>query len=60
MTHTLSTAVERHSPTLWPPRPKDRTLTEFMLQVSEEENRALKKMVVALSEIILETVVSKK
>lgn len=61
MTHPLiSTAAERHSPTLWPRRPTDRTPTEFALEVSEEENRALKKMVVSLSEIILESVVSKK
>jgi hypothetical protein len=61
MSHFLiSTAAERHSPTLWPLRPNDRTPTEFALEVSEGENRALKKMVVGLSEIILESVVSKK
>jgi hypothetical protein len=61
MTYSLiSTSVERLSPTLWPLRPNDRTPTEFALEVVEEENRALKKMIVGLSEIILESVVSKK
>jgi hypothetical protein len=61
MTHSLiSTALKRYSPTLWPLHPNDRTLTEFALEVSEEENRILKKMVVGLSEIILESIVGKK
>jgi hypothetical protein len=61
MTHSLiSTATERYPPTLWPTRPNDRTPIDFALEVSEEEDRALKKMVVGLSEIILESVVSKK
>jgi hypothetical protein len=56
----ISAAAVRRSPTLWPRSPNDRTPTEFALEVSEEENRALKKMVVGLSEIILESVVGKK
>jgi hypothetical protein len=61
MTHSLSSGVSQHlSPTLWPIRPHDITLTEFVLEASEEENRVLRKMVVGLSEIILESIVSRK
>lgn len=56
----ISAAAEGHSPTLWLASPKDRTLIEFVLEASEEENRVLKKMVVGLSEIILETFAGKK
>jgi hypothetical protein len=61
MTHShISAATVRRSPTLWPRSPNDRTPADFALEVSEEENKVLKRMVVSLSEIILESVVSKK
>ncbi len=56
----ISAAAEGRSPTLWLARPKDRTLIEFVLEASEEENKVLKKMVVGLSEIILESFADKK
>jgi hypothetical protein len=53
-------ASDRHAPTLWPLDSNDRTPTEFILEDSIKENKLLKKMVVNLSDIILEFVVSKK
>ena len=51
---------DRHPPTLWPLDSNDRTLTEFKLEDSIKENKLLKQMVVHLSDIILEFIVSKK
>lgn len=61
MAHFLiNTATERHSPSFWPLHPEETTSDDSALESIEEENRLLKRMVVSLSEIILESVVGKK
>jgi hypothetical protein len=47
---------KRNSPTLWPQGSNDLTPIEFAVLLCEQENRALKKLVASLSEIILKTV----
>ena len=44
-------------PTFWPPRPNDWTPMEFAIDICEQENRALKILVISLSEIILNTTI---
>ena len=56
----VSRASDRVSPTLWPLHSNDTTPTEFALEVSIKENKLLKKMVVDLSDILLELIVSRK
>jgi hypothetical protein len=56
----ISNGSERSPPTLWQPRPKHWTPVELAIQVCEQENRALKNLVVSLSEIILSSVIGKK
>jgi hypothetical protein len=56
----IPTFPERHSPTLWPPRRDDRTPIELAVEVCERENRRLKTLVVSLSEIILNNVISRR
>jgi hypothetical protein len=51
---------EKHFPTLWPPESDDRTPMESAIDACERENRALKDLVVSLSEIILSAVIGKK
>jgi hypothetical protein len=53
----ISNTSVRISPTLWPPQPKDWKPIEFAVQVSKRENRALKNLVVSLSEIILKDII---
>jgi hypothetical protein len=61
MMDPLVSMVSYHrSPTLWPFHPNDRTLSDFALEASIKENRLLKALVVNLSDIILEFIVSKK
>jgi hypothetical protein len=51
---------KQNSPTLWPLPPDDRTPMEIAIEAGEQENRALKNLVVSLSEIILKNVASKR
>ncbi len=61
MPHFLrSITPVRESPTLWPLRPDDMTAIECAVEACEAENRALKSLVISLSEIILKAVVSRK
>jgi hypothetical protein len=61
MSHSrISTAQQRNSPTLWPLHPDERTPMELAVEAYEEENRALKTLVISLSEIVLRTVVGKQ
>jgi hypothetical protein len=54
--HFIPKTPERNSPTLWPQESNDLTSVEFAVLLCEQENRALKKLVASLSEIILKTV----
>jgi hypothetical protein len=56
----IFTVPEPNTPTLWPPGPNERTPLESAVEAREEENRALRSLVVSLSEIILKTVTGKK
>jgi hypothetical protein len=57
MPHSLvSTTPERNSPTLWPLSPDEGTSIELASKAFEEENRALRYLIVSLSEIILNDV----
>jgi hypothetical protein len=56
----FSMTSDRDSPTLWPLHPDNMTPTELALEVSIKENKLLKKMVVDLSDILLELIVSRK
>jgi hypothetical protein len=56
----ISTVPERNSPTFWPLRPNDWTPMEFAIDLCEQENLALKNLVVSLSEIILKTMIGGK
>jgi hypothetical protein len=47
----------RNAPTLWPPQPNDWKPIEFAVRLSEQENSALKNLVVSLSEIILKDII---
>lgn len=60
MWHSLIPAREQDSPTLWPIRAGEWTPLEFAIKVCEEENQTLKVLVVALSELILSTVIGRK
>lgn len=51
---------KQNSPTLWPLLAEDRTPMEIAIEAGEQENRALKNLVVSLSEIILKNVASKR
>jgi hypothetical protein len=56
----ISNIPVRDSPTLWPPQPHDWIPIEFAVRVCEQENRALKNLVVSLSEIILKDIIGSK
>jgi len=58
--HFIPKAPARNSPTLWPQESNDLTSVEFAVLLCEQENRALKRLVVSLSEIILKTVIGGK
>ena len=61
MPHSRSpVGPEKHFPTLWPPEPNELTPMESAIDACERENRALKALVVSLSEIILGAVIGKK
>lgn len=61
MPHTPFTFIsKRNPPTLWPLPPEDRTPMEIAIEAGEQENSALKNLVVSLSEIILKNVASKR
>ena len=61
MPDSLIIAVcERDPPTLWPDQPHDWTPLDLAVHSCEEENRALKAMVVGLSELILLTQLAKR
>jgi hypothetical protein len=50
----------RDPPTLWPDQPHDCTALDLAVHTCEEENRALKVMIVGLSELILGTQLARK
>ena len=58
--HFIPKTPERNSPTLWPQESNDLTSVEFAVLLCEQENWALKRLVVSLSEIILMTVIGGK
>jgi hypothetical protein len=59
--HSLMAAVSgRETPTLWPIPAHDWTPLDFAVHACEEENKALKVMVVGLSELILGTQLAKR
>jgi hypothetical protein len=61
MPHSLVSATpERNSPTLWPLSSDERTSIEFASKAFEEQNRALKNLIVSLSEILLNDVLGNK
>jgi hypothetical protein len=51
---------KQNSPTLWPLPPEDKTPMEIAIEAGEQENRALKSLIVSLSEMILKDVTSKR
>jgi hypothetical protein len=53
----IPTVPERRSPTLWPPW---RMPMELAVEACEQENRMLKNIVISLSEVILNSFISRR
>ena len=56
----IPTIPERRSPTLWPPWRNDRMPMELAVEACERENRMLKNIVIGLSEVILNSFISRR
>lgn len=60
MPHIPFTFISKQSsPTFWPLPPEDRTPMEIAIEAGEQENKALKSLVVSLFEIILKNATNK-